>query len=115
MYQVVVDEAILSEIVRRLVEALDPDKIILFGSRARGDTHAHSDVDLLIVKPSTEPHHRRVGPAYDALWGIPVPIDILWYTPEEVDDWSEVKHHVTTRATREGRVLYQKNALCPAP
>lgn len=109
MYQVVVDEAILSEIVKRLVEAVDPDKIILFGSRARGDTHAQSDVDLMIVKPSPEPLHRRCGAAYGALWGIGVPIDILWYTPEEIDEWSEVKYHVTTRATREGRVLYAKN------
>ncbi len=105
----VVDEAKLQEIVRRLVEALDPDKIILFGSRARGDIHTQSDVDLLIIKPSTEPRHRRAGEAYRALIGIGVPTDILCYTPEEVDEWSEVKYHVATRATREGRVLYEKN------
>lgn len=108
MYQVVVDEAILSEIVRRLVEAIDPDKIILFGSRARGDTHAQSDVDLLIVKACAGPRYRRIGEAHQALWGIGVPTDILWYTPEEIDEWSEVKHHVATQATREGRVLYEK-------
>jgi len=108
MYQAVVDEAILSEIVRRLVEALDPDKIILFGSRARGDTHAQSDVDLLIVKASDKPRHRRTGEAHQALWGIGVPTDILWFTPEEIDEWSEVKHHAATQATREGRVLYEK-------
>ena len=108
MYQVVVDEAKLEEIVRRLVEAVDPDKIILFGSRGRGDFHSQSDVDLLIVKASDLPHHRRAGLAHRALTGIGVPKDILWYTPEEVDEWSEVKYHVATRATREGRVLYEK-------
>jgi len=108
MYQVVVDEAKLEDIVRRLVEAIDPDKIVLFGSRARGDFHGQSDVDLLIVKSSDQPRHRRAGCAYRALSGIGVPTDILWYTPEEVDEWSEVKYHVATRATREGRVLYEK-------
>jgi predicted nucleotidyltransferase len=108
MYKVVVDEEKLAEIVRRLVEALDPDKIILFGSRAKGDSHEQSDVDLLIVKPSQEAGHRRVGEAYKALSGIGVPKDILWYTPEEIEEWSEVKYHVATRATKEGRVLYEK-------
>ncbi len=106
----VVDEAKLQEIVRRLVEALDPDKIILFGSRARGETHAQSDVDLLIIKPSTEPRHRRAGEAYRALTGIGVPKDLLWYTPEEVDEWSGVRQHVIGQAIRQGRVLYEKNA-----
>lgn len=105
----VVDEAKLAEIVRRLVEAVDPDKIILFGSRARGDFAGHSDVDLLIVKSSREPRHRRAGQAYNALSGIGVPKDILWYTPEEIEEWSDVKYHVATRATQEGRVLYEKD------
>jgi predicted nucleotidyltransferase len=108
MYHVLVDEAILSEIVRRLVEAIDPDKIILFGSRARGDTHAQSDVDLLIVRPSEEPRHRRVGRAHRALIGIGVPIDVLWYTPEEAEECSGAKHHIASRAMREGQLLYER-------
>lgn len=108
MYQVIVDEAKLNEIVRRLVEALDPDKIILFGSRARGDFGPQSDVDLLIIKPSEEPKHCRIGKAYRALARIGVPKDILWYTPQEMNDWSEVKAHITARAAHEGRVLYEK-------
>jgi predicted nucleotidyltransferase len=108
MQPVMVGEALLAEIVRRLVEAIDPDKIILFGSRARGDADAHSDVDLLIIKPSQDAHHRRAGQAYGALWGIGVPTDVLWYTPDEVEEWSEVRFHVTARATSEGRVLYEK-------
>jgi len=109
MSKVEVDEATLAEIVRRLVEAIDPDKIILFGSRARGDFHGQSDLDLLIVKSAEESASRQTGQAYRALWGISVPVDILWYTPEEVDYWSEVKYHVATRATREGRVLYERH------
>jgi predicted nucleotidyltransferase len=109
MATIAVDEGVLAEIVRRLVEGIHPQKIILFGSRARGEAHQQSDVDLLVIKPSSDPPHRRLAPAYQVLWGIPVPIDILWYTPEEVADWSAVGTHVATRATREGRVLYEQD------
>jgi predicted nucleotidyltransferase len=108
MYTVEVDEAKLQEIVRRIVEVADPDKIILFGSRARGNIRAQSDVDLLIVKDSNLSHYRRVGPLYVSLFGIGVPTDILWYTPAEVEHWAGAKNHVIARALREGRVLYER-------
>lgn len=108
MYQVVVDETLLAEIVRRLVAAVEPDKIILFGSRARGDSRPGSDVDLLIVKDSTEKPHRRPIPAYESLGGLGISKDILWYTPEEVRKWARARNHVVARALREGRVLYER-------
>jgi predicted nucleotidyltransferase len=108
MYQVHVDEALLGEVVRRLVEAIDPDKIILFGSRARGDPRPDSDLDLLIIKASDEPGHRRDARAYRAVGAVGVPKDMLWFTPEEVQDWAEVKHHIISHAVKEGRVLYEK-------
>lgn len=108
MYQVVVDEQVLAAVVNRLVEGLDPDKIVLFGSRARGDNRPDSDLDLLIIAPSTEKPHRRPIAAYRAVSDLIVPKDIVWYTPEEVQEWSGVKYHLATRALREGRVLYEK-------
>ena len=108
MYSVIVDEAVFDEIVRRLVEAVDPDRIILFGSRARGDARPDSDVDLLIEKDSQEPPGRRDVRAYRALMEVGVPADVLWYTPQEVVEWAGVKSHVVSRALREGKVLYEK-------
>lgn len=64
MYTVHVDEDVLQDIVRRLVAAVDPDRIILFGSRARGDAKPDSDVDLLLIKASDEPPHRRIIKAH---------------------------------------------------
>ena len=110
MSLVAVDEKILEEIVRRLVAALDPDRIILFGSRARGDARADSDVDLLIIKDSDEPTYRRAIPAYRALAGLAVPTDIIWRTSAEVEEWSGARNYVTTRALHEGRVLYEKRS-----
>jgi len=108
MYEVKADEPVLAEIVRRLVEAVDPDRIVLFGSRAGGDPRPDSDLDLLIVKDAAEPCHRRVVPAYRALRGLGVPKDIVWYTPEEFADWAGVVNHLVWRAVNEGRVLYEK-------
>lgn len=108
MYEVKADETVLAEIVHRLVEAVDPDRIVLFGSRARGDSRPDSDLDLLIVKDSVEPRHRRVIPAYRALRGLGVPKDIVWYTPEELTEWAGVVNHVVWRALNDGQVLYEK-------
>ena len=110
MFTVSIDEATLGEIVRRLVEATDPDQIVMFGSRARGDARPDSDLDLLIIKDSDEPRHRRAIPAYTALAGLGIPTDIIWRTSAEIAEWSRVPNHVTTRAIREGRVLYERAA-----
>lgn len=110
MYHVIVDENVLERIVRRLVDAIDPDRIILFGSRARGDARPDSDVDLLIIKDSGEPAYKRAQRAYRALSDLGVPKDIIWRTPAEVEDWSNVPTYVTTRALAEGRVLYEKRS-----
>jgi predicted nucleotidyltransferase len=108
MYEIRADESVLAEVVRRLVEAVDPDKILLFGSRARGDSRSDSDLDLLIVKDSVELRHRRTVPAYRALRGLGVPKDIVWYTPQELSEWAGVVNHLVWRALSEGRILYEK-------
>lgn len=110
MHTVRADDTVLSEVVRRLVEALDPDKIVLFGSRARGNHRPDSDVDLLIIRDSTEPSHRRAIRAYRALRGLGISKDILWYTPQEVAEWAGVVNHVICRALNDGLVLYEKRA-----
>ena len=101
-------DAVLTEIVQRLVRAIDPERIVLFGSRASGQAHAGSDYDILIVKTEPDPTRRRTGPLYHHLWGIPASVDLLWFTPEEVEAWSEVRQHVATQAVRTGVVVYEK-------
>ena len=108
MYRVAFDEKVLAEMVRRLVEALDPDRIVLFGSRARGDQQPDSDVDLLIVKASNGSTDQWDVRAYEALTGLGIPTDILCYTTQEVEDWAPVRNHVISRALREGQVLYER-------
>jgi predicted nucleotidyltransferase len=102
------DTSIVEEIVRRIVRATDPLKVILFGSRARGDARADSDFDLLVIRQSAEPRHRRSAPIYTALADLPVEVEIMVYTPDEVREWSEVPEAFVTTAVREGQVLYER-------
>ena len=102
--------ALYAEIVRRIVALADPDKIIVFGSRARGDHRADSDIDILVIKESSEPRYRRSGPLYGALASLPCEVDISVYTPGEVAEWSGVPKAFATTATREGIVLYERAA-----
>ena len=101
-------DEVLREIVERLVEAIDPERLILFGSRATGGGRADSDYDILIVKDEPEPGLRRTGPLYRKLRGIRQPVDLLWFTQEELDDWSLVRQHIATQAVRSGVVVYEK-------
>lgn len=103
-----VDDEVYREIVRRVVALENPEKVIVFGSRARGDHRPDSDIDLLVIKESSEPRYKRARALYGALASIPVEIDIMVYTPQEIAEWRGVEQAFITTATREGVVLYDR-------
>ena len=98
----------LAEIVRRIAAVGSPERIILFGSRARGDDGPDSDLDLLIVEESDLPRYRRAARYYRALTGTFPAKDIVVWTPDEIDSWREVRYAFITTAVREGRTLYER-------
>ena len=104
------ENAKIAEIVSRLVASVDPDRIILFGSRARGGANTSSDFDILIVKSSSETRYSCLRLARASLFGVGASVDLLWYTPEELEDWAGVRGHVAAEALREGVLLYAKAA-----
>jgi len=105
-----VDDPVLQLMVQRLVDAVHPDRIILFGSRARGDARPDSDYDLLVIAPSALSRGDRAVPVLRALRGIPAPVDVVWRTQAEIDEWLGARSFYTTRAMREGRVVYERAA-----
>src|SRR5258706_6431210 len=102
------EEALLKEMVARIRRALNPERIILFGSRARGQARDNSDFDILVIQESDQPRYRRSAPLYPALADLPIEVDVLVYTPEEVQDWSAVPQAFVSTAIREGRVIYER-------
>jgi predicted nucleotidyltransferase len=98
--------------VDRIVHAVSPEKIILFGSYARGNEHAGSDLDLLIIqeKPFIPDGNRRkeMGMLWRMLADIKIPKDILIYTPQEAAVWESSPNHIVAIALREGVVLYER-------
>jgi predicted nucleotidyltransferase len=98
----------MQEIIRRIVETAHPRRVILFGSRGRGRGRPNSDWDILVIADSKRPRHERAAPLYGALSDLRQQVDILVYTPEEVEEWKNVSQALVTTATREGKVLYEE-------
>ena len=100
------EEAVLDEIVRRIVDAVQPERIILFGSAARGEMGPHSDIDLLIVKDCESPL-KAMQEIYSNLWGVGVAVDALVASPARVERYRDSHPLVFKPALREGRVIYE--------
>lgn len=97
----------LVELVRRLVVAYRPERIHLFGSRARGDAGPDSDYDVLVVVPASAPEERRRSRlGYEALIGSRIPADIVVVTREYFDWMLGAAASLPATVKREGRVLY---------
>ena len=100
-------EEIIAEMTRRIVERFDPLQVILFGSHARGDAHADSDVDLLVVFPEVENNRQMRIDIRGALRDLPVAKDIIVATPDEIHRAQHRFGTILKPAVREGRVLFQ--------
>jgi predicted nucleotidyltransferase len=96
----------LEEVVRRIRAAGSPLRIVLFGSRVRGQARPHSDLDLLIIEESPLPRYKRAARYLRALVGVFPAKDVVVWTPEEVELWSRVPNAFITTVLREGRTLY---------
>ena len=108
-----VTEALLDQMVRAIVDEVDPEQVILFGSRARGNERPDSDIDLIVVE--SEPfgpersRHQELVRLYHAITGSGISTDVLVFSQEDVDYWRDSLNHVLARALREGQVLYERH------
>lgn len=100
----------IAEMVRRIVSQFHPDKIILFGSHARGQAGPDSDVDLLIVMPVEGSKRRKATEIDGALADRTIPLDLIVVTPNEFERARDQIGSVLRPAAIEGRVLYDRAA-----
>ncbi len=104
----------LKRIVEVIVEVLDPDAIILFGSRARGDHNEDSDYDILVLKEGVRPKERRrletlldLALLKESIF-LTASVDIIVQSPEKFEDLSNDIYMVYHYAKTEGKVIYEK-------
>ncbi|MDQ7859175.1 MAG: nucleotidyltransferase domain-containing protein [Armatimonadota bacterium] len=97
----------LAEVVRRLVDAYQPERIYLFGSVARGESGPDSDYDLLVVVPDGVPQERRDSKrAYRALWGTATAADVIVWERSRFERRARVVCSLPATVLREGTLLY---------
>ena len=106
MHSRTLDHQTLDDIIQRIVAVAQPDKIILFGSAARGDMGPNSDVDLLVIK-DTEDVRGLAARIYRQLRGIRVAVDAVVVAPAHVERYKDSHALVIKPALREGTVVYE--------
>jgi predicted nucleotidyltransferase len=103
-----INDRLLEDIVKRILKISNPDKIILFGSYARGGPTVARDIDILIIQPSDSPRYKRSRPVRLALKGLFPSKDIVVYTPEEVSEWKSASTSFIATVLKDGIVLYER-------
>lgn len=98
----------LPEITARIVKTSDPEKIILFGSHARGDANEDSDLDLLVIIDGVQELRAESIRMRRALRGLLVPVDLVLASSEQIERLGNEKSFVYRNALAEGRVLYER-------
>ena len=97
----------LAGVVDRLVDRFQPDRIYVFGSRARGTARPDSDIDILvIVHTAEEPTYRLAAQAYATVTPICLPLEIMFMTRAEFDASAFAASSLPATVLREGRLLY---------
>ena len=105
----------IDEMVRRIVEGFQPEKIILFGSHARGEVGPDSDVDLLVVMPIQGSRRGKAIEIDLALSDRTIPLDLIVGTPDEFEQRKDIVGTIERPAAREGKVVYERVFRDSAP
>lgn len=104
-----IDNNKISELVTKIANGYNPDKIILFGSYAKGTANEDSDVDLLVIKETDTPRPERTFQVRKMLYGMMIPLDILVYTPIEIRESQKSKLNFLHEVLTTGKTVYERN------
>ena len=98
----------LEKAIDIIVRVAEPDKIILFGSRAKGDYKKESDYDICIIKKTVKHKRKLAQQIYKFLYGTKIPIDIIVETTERFDELKDNPFMIYNQIAKYGKVLYEK-------
>ncbi len=98
----------IKKITNQIIKKYQPKKIILFGSYAWGKPTKNSDVDLFIIKESDLPRRFRTTRVERILGSVSFPVDVLVYTPKEVEERKALGDFFVRNIFKKGKVLYAK-------
>ena len=98
----------IEEIVNKIASGYNPDKIILFGSYATEHPNEDSDLDLFVIKDTDLPRPLRAVQVRKMLYGSMIPIDLIVYTPGEIDESKENRFSFVYEVLKSGKTLYER-------
>lgn len=100
----------IQQAVDRLVKAANPSKVILFGSYARGDETEDSDLDLMVIEREVPNKFEEMVRLRQELRPLRIPVDVLVYSQNYVDEWGHLPGTALYWALTEGRVMHEVSA-----
>jgi len=100
----------ISQIVEKIAIGYDPDKIILFGSYATGNQNDDSDLDLFVIKDSDLSRPQRTVQVRKMLYGSMIPIDLIVYTPKEIEESKDNRFSFVYEVLNSGKTLYERES-----
>ncbi len=103
-----IDTDKISEIVNKIAVGYNPDKIILFGSYASGNPNENSDLDLFVIKDTDLPRPQRTVQVRKMLYGSMIPIDLIVYTPQEINESKGNRFSFVYEVLNTGKALYER-------
>ena len=98
----------ISEVVAKIANGYDPDKIILFGSYADGNPTEDSDLDLFVIKETDLPRPQRTVQLRRMLYGSMIPMDLIVYTPKEIAESKKNSYSFVNEVLNSGKILYER-------
>lgn len=98
----------IQDIIKQITQFYHPEKLILFGSAATDTMNENSDVDLIVVKQTTEPKHKRSASIYKHLMALKIPLDIVVYTPNEYNEEAKNSYSFLHNALINSKVMYEQ-------
>jgi uncharacterized protein len=101
-----VNEQEIEKVATRIGKEINALQVILFGSYARGQAGEYSDVDLMVVAESELPRFKRSRELYKLLRPYPFGMDLVVYTPEEIERGKKSPLSFVSRVLREGKTIY---------